>query len=57
MLPEVDGGVVPSEAQFKAGDFTRNVLSMGKLFKGGYDIIVSHEYGTYVARGRKKVPI
>merc|ERR1712194_464324 len=52
------GGEIQGEAQFKAGAcFKKNVLSVGKLYDAGFDVVFSQSEGPHMKRGSYRVPL
>eukprot|EP00974_Lingulodinium_polyedra_P112879 10924283-Lingulodinium_polyedra.AAC.1 len=50
-LATEDRSLVKAEAEFKAGSsFGKNVLSMGKLIRQGYELSLSLKDGCYMHR-------
>ena len=54
-VPMTIGDTVAAVTNFQVGPFARNLFSTGKLYDAGFDIIYSHELGTYVQTSGKRV--
>ena len=48
----VIGDVLQAKAQFQIGNFSRDLLSAGKVVDCGVDVIMSKKHGCFVGNGR-----
>lgn len=50
----LQGDEIRAEAKFKTGKFSKDILSLGKLYREGYDLIFSRKMGSCIQlRGRR----
>ena len=61
MLMGDPGQQVTAQADIQIGNVRNNVLSGGKLYDGGFDIVISKRWGTWMGKeaggGYKKVQL
>eukprot|EP00959_Pyramimonas_sp_CCMP1952_P325332 6809576-Pyramimonas_sp.AAC.1 len=62
MVPFAMGGRVVCQANFKVGPFARNLLSTGRVYDAGFDVVYSRNDGCYVGYSKPdgryvKIPV